>query len=197
MKLSIKKQFKEGIVTNNPVFVQLLGMCSTLAVTTSVVNAVGMGLAVTVVLTFSNLFISLVRKIIPPQIRIASFIVIISGFVTAVELLIKAFLPSIDSAVGRFIPLIVVNCIILARAEAFASKNPPLPSFIDGIATGAGFTLALVCLGFVRELIGTGKINCFGELVFSRNHIYSADGSIYHSRYSCCFVPPGYKEICR
>ena len=158
MKNSIGKQFKEGIITNNPTFVQLLGMCPTLATTTSVVNALGMGAAVTVVLTFSNLFISLVRKIIPKQIRIASYIVIISGFVTAVELLIKAFFPAIDAALGLFIPLIVVNCIILARAEAFASKNKPILSVIDGIATGIGFTFALTCIAFVRELLGTGKV---------------------------------------
>ena len=158
MKNSILKQFKEGIVTNNPIFVQLLGMCPTLATSTSVVNALGMGAAVTAVLTCSNLFISLVRKIIPKQIRIASYIVIISGFVTAVELLIKAFFPAIDASLGLFIPLIVVNCIILARAEAFASKNPPVPSMIDGIATGVGFTFALSCIAFVRELLGTGKL---------------------------------------
>jgi len=158
MKNSIGKQFKEGIITNNPTFVQLLGMCPTLATTTSVINALGMGAAVIVVLTFSNLFISLVRNIIPKQIRIASYIVIISGFVTAVELLIKAFFPAIDAALGLFIPLIVVNCIILARAEAFASKNKPIPSIIDGIATGIGFTFALTCIAFVRELLGTGKI---------------------------------------
>ena len=158
MKNSILKQFKEGIITNNPIFVQLLGMCPTLATSTSVVNALGMGAAVTAVLTCSNLFISLVRKIIPKQVRIASYIVIISGFVTAVELLIKAFFPAIDASLGLFIPLIVVNCIILARAEAFASKNSPLPSVIDGIATGVGFTFALSCIAFVRELLGTGKL---------------------------------------
>ena len=158
MKNSVLKQFKEGIITNNPIFVQLLGMCPTLATTTSVINALGMGAAVCVVLTCSNLFISLIRKIVPKQIRIASYIVVISGFVTAVELLIKAFLPSIDAALGLFIPLIVVNCIILARAEAFASKNPPIPSMLDGIATGIGFTFALTCIAFVRELLGTGKI---------------------------------------
>ncbi len=158
MKNSYLKQFKEGIITNNPTFVQLLGMCPTLATTTSVINALGMGAAVTAVLTFSNLFISLVRKIVPKQIRIASYIVIISGFVTAVELLIKAFFPAIDASLGLFIPLIVVNCIILARAEAFASKNPPVPSMVDGIATGVGFTFALTCIAFVRELLGTGGI---------------------------------------
>lgn len=158
MKKGVLEQFREGIVTNNPIFVQLLGMCPTLATTTSVINALGMGFAVTVVLAFSNLFISLLRKIIPKEVRIASYIVIISGFVTAVELLIKAFLPSIDAALGLFIPLIVVNCIILARAEAFASKNGPLASFIDGVATGVGFLLALVCIASVRELLGTGTL---------------------------------------
>lgn len=138
MKKSIPTLFKEGILINNPVFVQLLGMCPTLATTTSVMNALGMGAAVIVVLAFSNLFISLLRKIIPGEVRIASYIVIISGFVTAVELIIKAYFPAIDAALGLFIPLIVVNCIILARAEAFASKNGPLASFIDGIATGIG-----------------------------------------------------------
>lgn len=158
MKNQFAKQFKEGIITNNPTFVQLLGMCPTLATTTSVANAIGMGFAVTVVLTFSNLFISLVRKLIPDQVRIASYIVIISGFVTAVELLIKAFFPAIDASLGLFIPLIVVNCIILARAEAFASKNRPLPSMIDGVANGLGFTFALCCIAFVRELLGTGRV---------------------------------------
>ena len=152
------EQLKNGILTQNPTFVQLLGMCPTLATTTSVVNALGMGLATTVVLTFSNLFISLVRKIIPKEVRIASYIVIISGFVTAVELLIKAYLPAIDASLGLFIPLIVVNCIILARAEAFASKNPPLPSLMDGFAMGLGFTCALSLIAAVRELLGTGGL---------------------------------------
>ncbi|MBR3991222.1 MAG: electron transport complex subunit E [Clostridia bacterium] len=158
MKNPIGKQMKEGIITNNPTFVQLLGMCPTLATTTSVMNALGMGVAVIAVLTFSNLFISLVRKLIPKQIRIASYIVIISGFVTAVELTIKAFFPAIDASLGLFIPLIVVNCIILARAEAFASKNNPLMAVIDGISTGIGFTLALFSIALVREILGTGKI---------------------------------------
>lgn len=150
--------FKNGIVENNPTLVQLIGMCPTLAVTTSVINALGMGAAVIVVLTFSNLFISLLRKIIPEQVRIAAYIVVISGFVTAVELLLKAFLPSISASLGLFIPLIVVNCIILARAEAFASKNSPLASVCDGLAMGAGFTIALTVIGFIRELLGTGKV---------------------------------------
>lgn len=158
MKKSIPQLFKDGIITNNPTFVQLLGMCPTLATTTSVVNALGMGVSVIVVLAFSNLFISLLRKIIPKEVRIASYIVIISGFVTAVELIIKAYFPAIDASLGLFIPLIVVNCIILARAEAFASKNGPVESFFDGVATGIGFTLALCCIAFVRELLGTGML---------------------------------------
>ena len=151
-------QLKEGIIDKNPTFVQVLGMCPTLATTTSVVNALGMGLATTAVLACSNLFISLLRKFIPKQVRIAAFIVIISGFVTAVEMLMKAFLPELNEALGVFIALIVVNCIILARAEAFASKNKPLPSFIDGIGMGLGFTMALSILAFVRELIGGGSV---------------------------------------
>ena len=155
---SFKRQMRDGIIDQNPVLVQFLGMCSALAVTTSVINAVGMGLSFTAVLIFSNLFISLLRKIIPSQVRIAAFIVIISGFVTAVELVIKAYFPAIDSSLGLFIPLIVVNCIILARAESFASKNKVLPSLVDGIAMGAGYTLALIAISIVRELLGTGVI---------------------------------------
>lgn len=154
----ILKQFKEGLLDNNPVLVQLLGMCPTLATTTSVSNAIGMGLAATAVLICSNLFISLLRKFIPKQVRIAAYIVIISGFVTAVELLMRAYFYDLYQSLGLFIPLIVVNCIILARAEAFASKNKPLPSIIDGVAMGLGFTFALVLLAFVRELLGAGKI---------------------------------------
>ena len=149
---------KSGLITNNPTLVQLIGMCPTLAVTTSVRNALGMGVAVIAVLTFSNLFISLLRKIIPPQVRIAAYIVVISGFVTAVELILKAYFPAISESLGLFIPLIVVNCIILARAEAFASKNPPLESMLDGLSMGAGFTCALTIIGFIRELLGTGKV---------------------------------------
>lgn len=154
----ILKQFKEGILDNNPVLVQLLGMCPVLATTTSVSNGIGMGLAATAVLICSNLFISLLRKFIPKQVRIAAYIVIISGFVTAVELLMRAYFYNLYQSLGLFIPLIVVNCIILARAEAFASKNKPLPSVIDGVAMGLGFTFALVLLAFVRELLGAGKI---------------------------------------
>ncbi|MBQ4116460.1 MAG: electron transport complex subunit E [Clostridia bacterium] len=162
----ILDQFKDGIITNNPTFVQLLGTCPALATTTSASNALGMGLSVILVLVCSNMFISLLRKFIPNQIRIASYIVIISGFVSALDLLIKAYLPSLSNSLGLFIPLIVVNCIILARAEAFASKNKVLPSVIDGLAMGAGFTFALVILGSIREIIGAGTIfgiNVFGD----------------------------------
>ncbi len=151
-------QLKSGIIDQNPTFIQVLGMCPTLATATSLPNALGMGLATTAVLMFSNLFISLLRKFIPKQVRIASYIVIISGFVTAVEMLMKAFLPELNKSLGVFISLIVVNCIILARAEAFASKNKPLPSLIDGIAIGLGFTGALAVLGFIRELLGAGSV---------------------------------------
>ena len=152
------KQLKEGVLDNNPTLVQLLGMCPTLATTTSLKNAIGMGLAATAVLMFSNLFISLLRKFIPKETRIAAFIVIISGFVTMVELLMKAFVYSLYQSLGIFIPLIVVNCIILARAEAYASKNKPLPSFVDGIAMGLGFTFALILVSTVREILGNGTI---------------------------------------
>jgi len=158
MKTSIVKQFKDGFVDNNPIFVQFLGMCSALAITTSVTNAIGMGLSVTAVLICSNILISLLRKFIVPQIRIAAFIVIISGFVTAVELLIKAYLPDLNKSLGLFIPLIVVNCIILARAESFASKNGVFASAIDGLTMGLGYTAAIIVVSFVREILGTGAV---------------------------------------
>lgn len=159
-------QFKAGILTENPIFVQLLGMCPTLATTTSVKNAVGMGLAATAVLICSNTLISLLRKFIPRQVRIAAYIVIISGFVTAVEMLMKAYFYDLYRSLGLFIPLIVVNCIILARAEAFASRKRVLPSAVDGLATGLGFFFALVLIASVREIIGAGTfwgIPVFGE----------------------------------
>jgi len=146
----------DGLFYNSPTFVQLLGMCPTLAVTTSVSNAIGMGLAATAVLICSNLLISLLRKIIPNQVRIAAFIVIISGFVTAVDMVIHAYLPDLYESLGLFIPLIVVNCIILARAEAFASKNGPLASMWDGVCMGLGFTFALCVVASVREILGAG-----------------------------------------
>lgn len=159
---------KNGIIDNNPTLVQLLGMCPTLAVTTSVKNAIGMGLAATVVLIFSNMFISLLRKFIPSQVRIAAYIVIISGFVTAVELLIKAYFYDLYGALGLFIPLIVVNCIILARAEAFASKNKVLPSALDGLSMGLGFTVSLTVVATIREIIGAGTF--FGYPVLGSHY---------------------------
>ena len=162
----IKRQLADGIVFRNPLLVQLLGMCPSLAVTTSVTNALGMGLAATAVLICSNAIISLLRKFIPSQVRIASYIVIISAFVTAVELLIKAFLPELDKSLGVFIPLIVVNCVILARAESYASRHKVLPSAVDGLASGLGFTAALVLMGTIREVLGAGSfagIKLFGE----------------------------------
>ena len=165
-KLNLKEQFLDGILYKNPVFVQLLGLCSMLAITTSISNAIGMGAAATVVLICSNLLISLLRKFIPKQVRIAAYVVIISGFVTAVELLIKAYLPSLDRSLGVFIPRIVVNCMILARAEAFASKNGPVASVIDGLAQGVGYTIALLLISAVREILGSGTIagiSLFGD----------------------------------
>jgi len=147
---------KNGLIKENPTFVQLLGMCPTLATTTSVSNGVGMGLAATAVLIASNAVISLCRKFIPEKIRIASYIVIIAGFVTMVEMLLKAFLPSLSASLGIFIPLIVVNCIILARAEAFASKNSVWHSALDGLGMGLGFTAALTVISSVREILGAG-----------------------------------------
>lgn len=158
MKHNYLKQLKSGILDQNPTLVQLLGMCPTLATTTSLKNAFGMGMAATAVLICSNVFISLLRKFIPKQVRIAAYIVIVSGFVTAVELLMRTYMVSLYRSLGLFIPLIVVNCIILARAEAFASKNPPLPSAMDGLSMGLGFTFALCILGTVRELLGSGSL---------------------------------------
>lgn len=154
----LQKKLKAGLFWENPLFVQVLGTCPTLATTTSAQNALGMGVAATAVLICSNLFISLLRRFIPQQVRIAAYIVIISTFVSAVELLMKAFVPALDAALGVFIPLIVVNCIILARAEAFASKQKPLPSVWDGFCMGLGFTCALFAVATVRELLGAGTL---------------------------------------
>ena len=151
-----KKQFEEGLLSKNPVLVQLLGMCSVLAITTSLFNGIGMGLSVTLILICSNVLISALRKVIPSQIRIAAYIVIIAGFVTIVDLLLQAFLPALSESLGMFIPLIVVNCIILGRAEAFASKNTVLASALDGLFQGIGYTVALVIMCVIRELLGSG-----------------------------------------
>ena len=154
--MNFKKQLKEGLLTKNPVTAQLLGMCSTMAITTSLFNGIGMGVAVTVILICSNVLISALRKVIPSQIRIAAYITIIAGFVTIVDLLIQAFLPALSESLGVFIPLIVVNCIILGRAEAFASKNKVLASAVDGLTQGIGYTVALVIICIIRELLGSG-----------------------------------------
>lgn len=154
--MDIKKQFREGLLTKNPVLAQLLGLCSTLAITTNLFNGLGMGVSVTVILIMSNVLISALRKVIPAQIRIASYIVIIAGFVTVVDLLLQAFLPALSGSLGVFIPLIVVNCIILGRAEAFASKNTVIASAVDGLCQGIGYTVALVCMCVIRELLGAG-----------------------------------------
>ena len=156
--MNFGKQLKDGIIAQNPVLVQLLGLCSTLAITTSISNGLGMGVAVLIVLTCSNVVISLLRKIIPDQIRIAAYIVVIAGFVTMVDLLLQAFLPDIAESLGIFIPLIVVNCIILGRAEAFASKNGVLASAVDGICQGIGYTLVLLVICAIREVLGSGTI---------------------------------------
>jgi len=154
--MNFKKQLREGLLTKNPVLAQLLGMCSTLAITTSLFNGLGMGLAVTVILICSNVLISALRKVIPSQIRIAAYIVIIAGFVTMVDLLLQAFIPDLAASLGVFIPLIVVNCIILGRAEAFASKNGVAASAVDGLCQGIGYTVALVIMCIIRELLGSG-----------------------------------------
>ncbi|QEH69190.1 electron transport complex subunit RsxE [Cellulosilyticum sp. WCF-2] len=152
----ISERLKAGLIKDNPTFVQVLGMCPTLAVTTSVTNSIGMGLSTTAVLICSNFVISLLRKVIPSKIRIPAFIVIIASFVTVIEFLLKAYIPSLYSALGLFIPLIVVNCIILGRAEAYASKNSPIAAVFDGIGMGLGFTVSLTVIGCIREILGAG-----------------------------------------
>lgn len=156
--MNFKRQLKEGLITQNPVLVQLLGMCSTMAITTSISNGIGMGISVLIILTLSNIFISLLRKIIPNEVRIACYIVVIAGFVTIVDLCLQAFFPAIAKSLGVFIPLIVVNCIILGRAEAFANKNSVLASAVDGICQGIGYTIVLVIMCAVRELLGNGTL---------------------------------------
>ncbi|MBE5872551.1 MAG: electron transport complex subunit E [Lachnospiraceae bacterium] len=157
MNRSVERLYN-GIVKENPTFVLMLGMCPTLAVTTSAINGLGMGLTTMVVLALSNAFISMLRNIIPDKVRIPAFIVIIASFVTMMELLLEGFLPALYEALGIYIPLIVVNCIILGRAESYASKNPVIPSFFDGVGMGLGFSFALTCIGAVRELLGAGEI---------------------------------------
>lgn len=166
--MNFNKQLKDGLIYQNPVLVQVLGMCSTMAITTSVANGFGMGISVLIILTLSNIFISLLRKIIPNEVRIACYIVVIAGFVTIVDLCLQAFFPDIAESLGVFIPLIVVNCIILGRAEAFASKNGVLASAVDGLTQGIGYTVALVCMCVIRELLGSGT---FGKGVLSADGV--------------------------
>ena len=152
------ERLKNGIITENPIFVLMLGMCPTLAVTTSAINGIGMGLSTTVVLVMSNMLISMLRKVIPDSVRMPAFIVVVASFVTIVQFLMEGFTPSLYESLGIYIPLIVVNCIILGRAESYASKNPVLPSIFDGLGMGLGFTVALTILGAFRELLGAGQI---------------------------------------
>ena len=154
--MNFKKQFKEGLLTKNPVLVQMLGMCSTLAISTSLFNGIGMGLAVTLITICSNIMISALRKVIPSQVRIAAYITIIAGFVTVIQLLLEAYIPALSESLGVFIPLIVVNCIVLGRAEGFASKNGVLASAVDGLCQGLGYTVALTLICMIRELLGSG-----------------------------------------
>ena len=165
--MNIGKQFKEGMITNNPVLVQQIGLCATMAITTSLFNGLGMGLSVLIILTCCNVVISAIRKIIPDQIRLAIFVVVIAGFVTIVDLLLQAFVPALSESLGVFIPLIVVNCIIIGRAEAFCQKETVQRSFFDGVFMGLGYTLVLIAMCVVRELLGAGTFG--GGLIDTAN----------------------------
>ena len=174
--MNIKKQFKEGLITNNPVLVQLIGMCATMAITTTLFNGVGMGISVLIILTCCNVVVSAIRKIIPGEIRLAIFVVVIAGFVTIVDLLLQAYIPALSEALGVFIPLIVVNCIIIGRAEAFCQKNTVGASFFDGIFQGLGYTMVLVIMCVVREFIGSGRFG--GDLIDITNGLrFTLDGT--------------------
>ena len=171
-----KQQFVEGLTTNNPVLVQQIGMCATMAITTTLFNGVGMGLSVLIILTCYNVVVSAIRKIIPDEIRLAIFVVVIAGFVTIVDLLLQAFIPALSAALGVFIPLIVVNCIIIGRAEAFCQKNKVSDSFFDGIFQGLGYTCVLIIMCVVRELLGSGKFG--GGLIDITNGFrFTLDGT--------------------
>ena len=171
-----KKQFTEGLITNNPVLVQQIGMCATMAITTTLFNGVGMGLSVLIILTCCNVVVSAIRKIIPDEIRLAIFVVVIAGFVTIVDLLLQAFIPALSAALGVFIPLIVVNCIIIGRAEAFCQKNKVSDSFFDGIFQGLGYTVVLIIMCVVRELLGSGRFG--GGLIDITNGFrFTLDGT--------------------
>ncbi len=171
-----KKQFTEGLVTNNPVLVQQIGMCATMAITTTLFNGVGMGLSVLIILTCCNVVISAIRKMIPGEIRLAIFVVVIAGFVTIVDMLLKAFVPALSEALGVFIPLIVVNCIIIGRAEAFCQKMPVKDSFFDGIFQGIGYTVVLIAMCVVREFLGAGRFGG-GLIDVSNGFRFTLDGT--------------------
>ncbi len=171
-----KQQFKEGLITNNPVLVQQIGMCATMAITTTLFNGVGMGLSVLIILTCCNVVVAALRKIIPDEIRLAIFVVVIAGFVTIVDLLLQAFIPALSAALGVFIPLIVVNCIIIGRAEAFCQKNTVKDSFFDGIFQGIGYTIVLIIMCVFRELVGSGRFG--GGLIDVANGFrFTMDGT--------------------
>ena len=174
--MRLKDQFKEGLITNNPVLVQQIGMCATMAITTTLFNGLGMGLSVLIILTCCNVVISAIRKIIPDEIRLAIFVVVIAGFVTIVDLLLQAYLPALSEALGVFIPLIVVNCIIIGRAEAFCQKNTVSASFFDGIFQGLGYTMVLVVMCIVREFLANGRFG--GGLIDITNGFrFTLDGT--------------------
>ncbi|MCQ2557504.1 MAG: electron transport complex subunit RsxE [Oscillospiraceae bacterium] len=174
--MNIKKQFTEGLITNNPVLVQQIGMCATMAITTTLFNGVGMGLSVLIILTCCNVVVSAIRKIIPEEIRLAIFVVVIAGFVTIVDLLLQAFIPALSEALGVFIPLIVVNCIIIGRAEAFCQKNTITASFFDGVFQGFGYTVVLIIMCVFREFVGSGRFG--GGLIDVANGFrFTMDGT--------------------
>ncbi len=173
--MNTRKQLKEGVITNNPVLVQQIGLCATMAITTSLFNGLGMGLSVLIILTCCNVVVSAIRKIIPGQVRLAIFVVVIAGFVTMVDLLWQAFVPALSESLGVFIPLIVVNCMIIGRAEAFSSKEKVLPSMLDGIFQGLGYTVVLVAMCFIRELLGSGTIG--GGLLNGSSSFITLDGT--------------------
>ena len=190
--MKIKNQFKEGLITNNPVLVQQIGMCATMAITTTLFNGVGMGLSVLIILTCCNVVIAAIRKIIPDEIRLAIFVVVIAGFVTIVDLLLQAFVPALSEALGVFIPLIVVNCIIIGRAEAFCQKNSVKDSFFDGIFQGLGYTCVLIIMCVVRELLGSGRFG--GGLIDVTNGFrFTLDGTgqgiqLFNSEYGASIL---------
>ena len=180
--MNIKQQFKEGLITNNPVLVQLIGMCATMAITTSLFNGIGMGLSVLVILTCCNVVISLIRKVIPNDIRLAIFVLVIASFVTIVDLLLQAYVPALSASLGVFIPLIVVNCIILGRAEMFACKNTVVDSALDGLGMGIGYILTMLLMSSIREIIGSGTwlgITIIPESVDRMTVMNSAPGGFF------------------